>query len=529
VRSQKSLHRKNDVNEYLHPHEPHYEDEAHLVEEAFRQLCHDDLWYYLRHFHFADAPFQLCSMHESWSKLLLTANRLLILAPRFHLKTSIVAIAYPLWRLGRDPNLRIKIVASEEGLASDILREIRTRIESGWVNEIFDGASGRSFLAPDPSGPWGAEKLLVKRTLNLKDASVEAKGILSSGVGGRCDILIIDDPCDFRTSIAQPKLKETIKRTFFEVWSNLVEPGGQIVVIGTVWAQDDLLMALLNNQEYQHFVMPAIVSEQPVWRFSIDELREREREIGKAPFARQFLLKPMKGYAFMDSALVAQCFGKKEALECSIFGIGIDPASSVSAQRQNKTAVVVIGANETGQKTISEAYYKVMDIDDLADLTSRLFRLYNCPIYFENNGAQDWIYRMVSAKSDASIESFTTTAFNKQNPSYGLPALAEEFYSGLWHITNYGHNPECECPLCEFERQITGASDSDDLLMAVWLANLASTNYESSAKAPEFRLIEEPEEFEESEESEESDGRERVSISTRATTMIRALRSRRAI
>jgi len=496
-----------------HPHSAHYEDEARLVEEAFRQLCYQDLWYYLRHFHFAEAPFELCSMHERWSKLLLTSNRLLILAPRFHLKTSIVAIAYPLWRLGRDPNLRIKIVASEEGLASDILREIRRRIESGWASEIFDGASGRNLLVPDASGPWGAEKLLVKRTLNLKDASVEAKGILSSGVGGRCDILIIDDPCDFRTSIAQPKLKETIKRTFFEVWSNLVEPGGQIVVIGTVWAQDDLLMALLNNPEYQHFVMPAIVEGRPVWRFSEDELREREREIGKVPFARQFLLKPMRGYAFMDSALVAHCFGKREEIECSIFGVGIDPASSISAQRKNKTAVVVVGASEAGQKTISEAYYEVMDIDTLSSLISALFNKYNCPIYFENNGAQDWIYRMVSLRSGVPIESFTTTAFNKQNPSYGLPALAEEFYSGLWHVRNYGHNPECECTLCELEREITGASDDDDLLMALWLANLAASNYVPEQAAPKFELLE---------DADEESGGERSP--RKATELIRELR-----
>jgi len=93
--------------------------------------------------------------------------------------TSYMAVMRPIFLLGHNPNLRIKIVSHSDKKAADILRQIKEAIESNErLKEVFPHL--------EAGDVWASNKILVKRSLWSKDVTIEALGVLSGATGGRC-------------------------------------------------------------------------------------------------------------------------------------------------------------------------------------------------------------------------------------------------------------------------------------------------------------------------------------------------------
>lgn len=204
--------------------------------------------------------------------------------PRDHGKTTQVE-AYCLWRLGNNPNLRIKIVCASDDKAKERLFTLIQHLEHNpKVKEVFP------WLRPASVGEWTKHKIVVARDYIMRDASVEALGVTSTATGGRADLLVGDDVVDRRNALEQPKLRETIKVAWDADWINLLEPGGQVIYICTLWHTADLTHKLLRNAEYA--IMRYDVGEDftPLWKEKWPEeaLRARRRAIGAREFDRGF-------------------------------------------------------------------------------------------------------------------------------------------------------------------------------------------------------------------------------------------------
>lgn len=85
----------------------------------------DDLFAFSRDV--LDYPL-LTGLHIKWFQALLENPYLMLLAPRGHLKSTVVTGCYPLWRLARNPNLRILIVAETQGIARKLLDCIKQHL-----------------------------------------------------------------------------------------------------------------------------------------------------------------------------------------------------------------------------------------------------------------------------------------------------------------------------------------------------------------------------------------------------------------
>jgi hypothetical protein len=79
---------------------------------------------------------------------------------------------------------------------------------------------------------------------------LEAKGILSTGIGGRADLLIVDDPHDLRTGVQEPSRRQAVIETFHNVWLSRLEPTGQCIYIATSWHEEDLTHVLAQNPSF---------------------------------------------------------------------------------------------------------------------------------------------------------------------------------------------------------------------------------------------------------------------------------------
>jgi hypothetical protein len=170
-----------------------------------------------------------------------------VLAPRDHAKST-QTLGRVLWEIGRNPDLRIKIVKNTDPKAAEFVFAIKQHMESnGRLRRVFP------HLRLEESDATG-HKVTVKRKKKSPDASIEALGVTSSATGGRADLIIFDDIVDFRNAIANPAMRPMIKQVFYSVWLNLLEPWGRIVYIATVWHQDDLTHELMQNREYNFMV-----------------------------------------------------------------------------------------------------------------------------------------------------------------------------------------------------------------------------------------------------------------------------------
>lgn len=134
-------------------------------------------------------PIILKEFQKDWLRNMASSEHLVIEASRGHGKTSLV-IAFCLWAIGRDQNIRIKLFCQNDKRARERLAEIKSNIERNQTYHlVFPN------VKPSTTGEWSGTRIIVERALDLKDATFEALGIETSATGGRCNLIVCDDVC----------------------------------------------------------------------------------------------------------------------------------------------------------------------------------------------------------------------------------------------------------------------------------------------------------------------------------------------
>lgn len=199
-----------------------------------------------------------------------------ILAPMGHAKTQWMAVALPLFLLGLNPNLRIMIVSSGQETAVERMQTIGEYIEnSPEYKKVFPRTE------PDYDKGWSTLKKNVKR-VGLEDgkfavsvnASIQAYGFETRGVGGRFDVMIFDDVVDEKNSGDSEAGRATLKRICESTWLTRLEPGaiftldgkmispGPIrIIIGTRYHEEDFYADPVMTNVEAYCTMIQAVSE----------------------------------------------------------------------------------------------------------------------------------------------------------------------------------------------------------------------------------------------------------------------------
>ncbi|WP_434439729.1 hypothetical protein [Lentzea sp. E54] len=188
--------------------------------------------------------------------------------PPDHAKSTVWNVQYALWRIIKDPNIRIITVSKSQGMAKKFLRQIKFYLsnpalfpalhaafapEGGWKNE--DKSSGDA---------WRDDMIYVKgRDMAEKDPTVQALGIGGQIYGARADLILLDDIADIQTASDYEKQADWIGQ---EVFSRLDKKHGQLMVLGTRvgavdiyrWLRDEAKLG--GKSFYTYFAQPAILS-----------------------------------------------------------------------------------------------------------------------------------------------------------------------------------------------------------------------------------------------------------------------------
>lgn len=236
---------------------------------------------------------QMCNFVEDDKR-----KKKLLLIPRNHLKTKLISVGYSLNRIYNDPTIRILIYSATWQMAVDIISQIQNQmIKNERLLELFGNFQS-------DSKEWSQSR--IRLSVNDKrEPTVTAAGIDNNLVGGHYDLIIFDDVQN-RDNVGTAEQITKVRQRYNDSL-DLLEPGGQIVVIGTRWHDADLYGWILDptnavGTTYDTMVMRAYKGNidtgeewEPLWpgKFSLKEFQDRLASEGWSHFSAQYLNDPV--------------------------------------------------------------------------------------------------------------------------------------------------------------------------------------------------------------------------------------------
>jgi hypothetical protein len=162
-----------------------------------------------------------------------------IWAPWGHGKTMGLVVPMAAWLIGRNPQIRTKVVCAADGPASERLQAVRTVIDSPEFRDVFPNIK--------QGAKWTEHRLLVDRVGNAPDATLAAHGSVSKVTGTRAEVILFDDVVDLENAENEVQ-RAKIKKQVHTKWMSRLDPRqGHALWICTPYHVDDASHELLER------------------------------------------------------------------------------------------------------------------------------------------------------------------------------------------------------------------------------------------------------------------------------------------
>lgn len=340
---------------------------------------------------------ELADLAQDWSG----KRRKLILMPRGSFKSSVVTVGYAVQQICANPNIRILIGSEVNATAKKFLREIKDHFENNERLRVLYGDHVRK------KSRWTDDEITsLKRKANLKDATVFTTGIDQSRTGSHCDLVILDDPVS-ATNISTPEAREKTLSWYREISNNILDPDGQLIVIGTRWHYSDLYQyiideeseefdihireALLTDRAYKTLVSSIPVEEKErlipdsqllfPTRLGVRELWSKYKSVGSSMFSNQYLNRVMTDEDAdfrTESIRIYDPHNPNDQYRLRTLNtyICVDPADSKAATA-DYTAILVAGVDEMNNWFVLDYEHEQgMKPQEMIDIVFRYNQIY---------------------------------------------------------------------------------------------------------------------------------------------------------
>jgi predicted phage terminase large subunit-like protein len=304
-------------------------------------------------------------------------KRKLVLIPRSHLKTKIVSIGYSTMKIVNNPKIRILIYSATWQTACDILSAVQKNLQTN--QKIIDIWGDMTHDAP----VWSQDRIRLKVN-DKREPTATAAGISNNLVGGHYDLIIMDDVVN-RDNVSTMDQIEKVK-TRYRDSLDLLEPHGELIIIGTRWHDSDLYGWIMDpsNQALDNYEVMIKTAYDgnimtgdnfvPLWpgKFDRKGLLDRLKEEGWAHFSAQYLNNPVPE----EDATFKRGWFKyysSDDIRGSVMNkfLLIDPAISV-AKDADYTAMMVVGVDEWNNIFILDITRARMSPNEIIEETFRL-------------------------------------------------------------------------------------------------------------------------------------------------------------
>jgi predicted phage terminase large subunit-like protein len=201
-------------------------------------------------------------------------KKLLISWPPQHYKTWSTTVRYPLYRMLRNPGLRVGIGTYNQRYANKVSR---------WTSRIVDSL-----------GLAYGDKQAVEEWNLSNGSSYIARGAGVGIAGEPVDLWICDDPFKNREEADSPAVQENVWEWHMDDITPRIQQGGAAVVIHARWNPGDLIGRILDSPDgpnWEYIRLPALAEENdPIGRavgealcrhaFNEESLADKERIMG---------------------------------------------------------------------------------------------------------------------------------------------------------------------------------------------------------------------------------------------------------
>ncbi|MGI4851877.1 MAG: terminase large subunit domain-containing protein [Janthinobacterium lividum] len=427
--------------------------------------------------------------HLQWDKMVTqdvavpgqNGTRCCVLASRGLGKTFFFSEAYPIWRAIYHPGKVTFILSATKSQAEEVLDHIKKQVEEN--PEL-------QWLVPQRKGlTWNKSQIKFSNGSRIVTA-----GFGTRKRGLHPDCIIVDDGLTDE-SLYSPTVRRKAIKYFYSAITNMLNPGGIIIVVGTPFHKMDLYGTLKVNPAYTYRVFPAIVNGIPVFpkRFSYDFLMAKKREIGAIIFAQEIECKPISDEASLFPQQLFQgdgveCMGLKLGMPyefwrdagVSLF-MGVDFALSAQTGA-DYTVIFVMGVDDAGNRY----WVDIIREHGLAyksqlSLINTVARKYEVQLaVLEANQAQRIFGDDLINKTDLPIKKYNT-GVEKHSLSKGIPGLRILMENKKMRIPRGDkHSVDMTDIVIEelggftyVDGKLESVGEHDDTAMACWLANIA--------------------------------------------------------
>jgi hypothetical protein len=276
--------------------------------EEFFTFCNDDLGMNLEE----DPHMEICEyLAKMFPDLRFPVDRpkqfYMMLLPRTTYKTTICAIALPLYIFTKNPNARGLISAHRYDVSKKRLESIKRHMER---NDRFREKYG-NWVPEFREEKWSEDSIVITaRTQNLNDPSIDTCAVDSNKDGSHPDFIIGDD-IQSVVNAATPGMRA-------KVWSHItsmspmLQPGGTMLLIGTRKHNQDIYGKIIKiNDElisarkptmFTVLIHGAYLPDGSLYfpgRLTHEYLAKEKMFMGPRQFANEYLNEPVEEGAKM--------------------------------------------------------------------------------------------------------------------------------------------------------------------------------------------------------------------------------------
>lgn len=245
-----------------------------LERNYVRHRCLNDFWFFINYV--LHNPVMYGPLHRELAKFTCTWGRKrkkIVLLPRGHVKSNIITIAYTLWCIACDQDVRILIASHKDGDAKKFLRTIKMYIRNDRFRYYFPEI--RPMMARGKEAVWNERAILVVRGSTATESTVEISSIASQVTGRHYTGMIPDDLVTVNNVATQDQRDKT--QEMHELAQSLLDPGAWEIVCGTRYHFKDeygrILEEDVENDQYEKMIMPALYDISVIHKYMSGELK----------------------------------------------------------------------------------------------------------------------------------------------------------------------------------------------------------------------------------------------------------------
>lgn len=398
-------------------------------------------------------------------------------------KTNLLIVAYALWRLGRNPNLRIGLISAARDSAKKNLHSIKGYIEkSEALREVFPELK--------PGDMWSTEAIIVTRPNVMKDPSIQTLGVHGQIQGSRLDLALGDDLLDMENTRTKTLRIDTSK--WFR--SVVLARANECVFLTNTWHPEDLSVELVKERGFAHLQYPIYhrTTNECTWpeRWPEAKIQDRKIKIGPLEFARLFLCLPRDegAQAFTPESIertlhrgrgrvLVPYLRDQDVPDDVIIVTGVDLAVTRRMKGAESAFYTVYVHPNTHRQVIGARSGRWGAREILTNL-AEVGDAYGGVAVVEDNSAQKYLIEMANELDlDISIPVLShTTGKNKIDAELGIDSMAAEFDAGRWILPSgrggkSASTLEPEIRKLKSELEVYDQiSHPGDRLMALWIA-----------------------------------------------------------